>query len=124
MLLTAVQKEPREDIAAVLLRTAREAEYLAQEAMQLEIAINRILEQADQSVHDGLFRADILRQSLEGLGLFLTELVETVASDSSCLPEHAVQKLPLKAQVQRLSSPHAMDNSGDMPPSGSDTELW
>ena len=124
MLSTDAKKVPREDITAVLLHTAREAEFLAQEAMQLEIAINRILEQADQSVLDGLFRADMLRQSLEGLGLFLTELVETVASDGSCLPEHAVQKLPLKAQAQRLSTHRITDDTGDMPPYDSDTELW
>ncbi len=121
MVSAPVGTEPREHIVPVLLRTADEVAHLAKEAMQLEIAINQLLQQSERSSHDGLFRADMLRQRLEGLERFLTQLVQTVAPDGSCAPQAAAQSLSLQVQAMRLCDVNAVP---DKPLSKNDPELW
>ncbi|WFE74031.1 hypothetical protein [Roseinatronobacter sp. S2] len=111
----------RVPIAEGLSRAADEARFLSREAEHLDASIAAALGQSSPADSNGLQNADLIRQGLEGLALFLSALATTVDEQGTCCPAQAATKVMMKEQSGRLQN--------NRPPDGAvkahySSELW
>ena len=109
-----------DSISDVLLRAAQEVRLLSQDAANLDTEISELVAQSVFPAQQGLQAADMLRQRLEGLEQFLSELVKTLEGDGRCSPLRATKNLTLQAQAMRLRG----DDAGSERPHEAEPELW
>ena len=104
----------------VLGRVSDEARQVTEDLALLDRAISRAVALAGAEELEDLQKADSLRQRLEGMSRFLEALAQAMKPEVMCNPVLAAQKIPMRAQAQRLAL---------LPPNASqspdrDSELW
>ncbi|MCC5959277.1 MAG: hypothetical protein JJU08_08040 [Rhodobacteraceae bacterium] len=111
----------RVPIAEGLSRAADEAIFLSRHAEHLDASIAAALGRSHPAEAQKLQNADLIRQGLEGLAVFLGALATTVDEHGTCCPAQAAAKVLMKEQSRRLRNEAASDASTKAHDS---TELW
>lgn len=110
-----------EPVFQVLRRTADEAFELAAGLSQLDSEIGRLLSNTEDIGLEIFQRADLIRQSLEGLAKFLDALSETIDTAATCDPVFAATDLGMQAQGRRLAPQQGASPASQGHP---DPEVW
>lgn len=116
-----------EPLIAVLDRLTTEAGRIAGDAAALDAALGAVLAGADPrdaQLRARLQSADLLRQSVEGLALFLAALRGAAHPDHRIDAEAAARSLPLRAQADALAAPGAIPAPHPPAHRPGEAELW
>lgn len=129
--MTAQGRPPRPDraepLVTVLDRLTTEMRRIAGEATALDAALGAVLAGAD--ARDPVLRAhlqsaDLLRQSVEGVALFVAALRDGTEAGLSIDACDAARGLSLRAQADALAAPGARPASGLSAQRPGEAELW
>lgn len=117
--------DPQEPLATVLGRLTAEVDRIAAEAAALDGALGAVLSGAparDPRLRASLQSADLLRQSVEGVALFLGALAARADPALRVDAAAAARGLPLRAQARALAPPASAPASAVTAPGAID--LW
>lgn len=111
----------RVPIAEGLSRAVDEARFLSKQAEHLDASIAVALDQSRLAEAQGLQNADLIRQGLEGLALFLDALATTVDEHGTCCPAQAAAKVLMREQSYRFRNGAAAHESTQ---AHNSSDLW